>query len=119
MPQTVTASAEPRIIDNLQRPQIIQGGMGVAISSWQLANAVARRGELGVVSGTILEVVMARRLQLGDPGDTSAVPSTTSRSGLPPSESSPTTTFRAARTRRNHSRMCGPSRSRQTQRSKN
>jgi NAD(P)H-dependent flavin oxidoreductase YrpB (nitropropane dioxygenase family) len=42
--------------------------MGVAISSWPLANAVARRGELGVVSGTILEVVMARRLQLGDPG---------------------------------------------------
>ncbi len=49
-------------------PSIIQGGMGVAISGWQLANAVARRGELGVVSGTILEVVMARRLQLGDPG---------------------------------------------------
>ncbi len=41
--------------------------MGVAISSWPLANAVARRGELGVVSGTALEVVMARRLQLGDP----------------------------------------------------
>ncbi len=47
-------------------PSIIQGGMGVAISGWPLANAVARRGELGVVSGTILEVVMARRLQLGD-----------------------------------------------------
>ncbi|MDJ0961796.1 MAG: nitronate monooxygenase [Acidimicrobiia bacterium] len=42
--------------------------MGVAISGWQLANAVARRGELGVVSGTTLEVVMTRRLQLGDPG---------------------------------------------------
>jgi NAD(P)H-dependent flavin oxidoreductase YrpB (nitropropane dioxygenase family) len=42
--------------------------MGVAISGWQLANAVARRGGLGVVSGTALEVVMARRLQLGDPG---------------------------------------------------
>ncbi|NNC93095.1 MAG: nitronate monooxygenase, partial [Acidimicrobiia bacterium] len=49
-------------------PSIIQGGMGVAISGWPLANAVARRGELGVVSGTILEVVMARRLQLGDEG---------------------------------------------------
>jgi NAD(P)H-dependent flavin oxidoreductase YrpB (nitropropane dioxygenase family) len=47
---------------------IIQGGMGVAISGWPLANAVARRGEMGVVSGTILEVVLARRLQLGDPG---------------------------------------------------
>lgn len=41
--------------------------MGVAISGWPLAAAVARRGELGVVSGTALEVVCARRLQLGDP----------------------------------------------------
>jgi len=40
----------------------------VAISGWQLANAVAREGGLGVVSGTALEVVCARRLQLGDPG---------------------------------------------------
>ncbi len=39
----------------------------MAISGWPLANAVARRGGLGVVSGTALEVVMARRLQLGDP----------------------------------------------------
>lgn len=52
----------------LELPRIIQGGMGVAISGWSLANAVGRRGEMGVVSGTILEVVMARRLQLGDPG---------------------------------------------------
>lgn len=49
-------------------PRIIQGGMGVAVSGWELARAVARRGQLGVVSGTILEVVMARRLQQGDPG---------------------------------------------------
>lgn len=49
-------------------PRIIQGGMGVAISGWELARAVACRGELGVVSGTILEVVMARRLQHGDDG---------------------------------------------------
>ena len=48
-------------------PHIIQGGMGVAISGWRLANAVARQGELGVVSGTVLEIVMTRRLQLGDP----------------------------------------------------
>ena len=51
-----------------QLPRIIQGGMGVAISGWELARAVARQGQLGVVSGTILEVVMARRLQLGDEG---------------------------------------------------
>lgn len=49
-------------------PSIIQGGMGVAVSGWELANAVSRAGELGVVSGTALEIVVARRLQLGDPG---------------------------------------------------
>ncbi|MGI9647061.1 MAG: nitronate monooxygenase [Acidimicrobiia bacterium] len=55
-------------MDSRRLPRIIQGGMGVAISGWPLARAVSIRGELGVVSGTILEVVMARRLQLGDPG---------------------------------------------------
>lgn len=49
-------------------PTLIQGGMGVAVSSWQLASAVASRGHLGVVSGTALDVVLARRLQAGDPG---------------------------------------------------
>ena len=49
-------------------PQIIQGGMGVAISDWRLARAVAETGQLGVVSGTALEVVCTRRLQDGDPG---------------------------------------------------
>ncbi|PHS18481.1 MAG: 2-nitropropane dioxygenase [Blastopirellula sp.] len=46
---------------------IIQGGMGVAVSSWKLASAVSKTGQLGVVSGTALDVVLARRLQLGDP----------------------------------------------------
>ncbi|MEK7771050.1 MAG: hypothetical protein AAB335_08185, partial [candidate division NC10 bacterium] len=32
-------------------PLIIQGGMGAAVSDWRLANAVARTGQLGVVSG--------------------------------------------------------------------
>jgi NAD(P)H-dependent flavin oxidoreductase YrpB (nitropropane dioxygenase family) len=50
------------------QPQIIQGGMGVAVSGWQLARAVALSGQLGVVSGTALEIVCARRLQLGDKG---------------------------------------------------
>ena len=49
-------------------PRIIQGGMGVAVSSWPLARAVSRRGQLGVVSGTGIDTVVARRLQLGDPG---------------------------------------------------
>jgi len=49
-------------------PRIIQGGMGVAVSDWRLANAVARAGQLGVVSGTLLDTVMVRRLQDGDRG---------------------------------------------------
>lgn len=49
-------------------PRIIQGGMGVAVSGWSLARAVSQAGQLGVVSGTALAVVLARRLQLGDPG---------------------------------------------------
>ncbi len=48
-------------------PVIIQGGMGVAVSGWELARAVAQAGQLGVVSGTGLDNVLARRLQLGDP----------------------------------------------------
>jgi len=48
-------------------PRIIQGGMGVAISDWRLARTVSRTGQLGVVSGTALATVLARRLQLGDP----------------------------------------------------
>ena len=47
-------------------PVIIQGGMGAAVSSWRLARAVARMGQLGVVSGTALDCVLCRRLQLGD-----------------------------------------------------
>jgi len=47
-------------------PKIIQGGMGVGVSGWRLAQAVSRLGQLGVVSGTALGVTLARRLQLGD-----------------------------------------------------
>lgn len=48
-------------------PVIIQGGMGAAVSSWPLARAVALTGQLGVVSGTGIDAVLCRRLQLGDP----------------------------------------------------
>lgn len=41
--------------------------MGVGVSHWRLARAVSQKGELGVVSGTALDVVFARRLQRGDP----------------------------------------------------
>jgi NAD(P)H-dependent flavin oxidoreductase YrpB (nitropropane dioxygenase family) len=47
---------------------IIQGGMGVGISGWPLARAVALTGQLGVVSGVALDTLLARRLQLGDAG---------------------------------------------------
>jgi NAD(P)H-dependent flavin oxidoreductase YrpB (nitropropane dioxygenase family) len=50
------------------QPVIIQGGMGVAVSGWHLAQVVSSLGQLGVVSGTALAVVLARRLQMGDPG---------------------------------------------------
>lgn len=50
----------------MSHPLIIQGGMGVAVSGWELARAVSQAGQLGVVSGTALAVVLARRLQLGD-----------------------------------------------------
>ena len=49
-------------------PLIIQGGMGAGISGWALAREVSRLGQLGVVSGTALDQVLARRLQDGDPG---------------------------------------------------
>ncbi len=41
---------------------IIQGGMGVGVSSYQLAREVSMAGELGVVSGTALALTFARRL---------------------------------------------------------
>ncbi len=49
-------------------PKIIQGGMGVGISNWHLAKTVAKLGQLGVVSGVALEVLLVRRLQDGDDG---------------------------------------------------
>ena len=49
-------------------PTIIQGGMGAGVSNWRLAQAVAQLGQLGVVSGTALDQILARRLQDGDPG---------------------------------------------------
>lgn len=52
----------------MQLPKIIQGGMGVAISNWHLAHAVSRAGQLGVVSGTGIALVMIGRLNQGDPG---------------------------------------------------
>ena len=46
-------------------PVVIQGGMGIAVSNWELAKTVSMQGQLGVVSGTAIDNVMARRLQDG------------------------------------------------------
>jgi nitronate monooxygenase len=51
----------------MPQPVIIQGGMGAAVSDWRLARTVSQLGQLGVVSGTAIAVVLARRLQCGDP----------------------------------------------------
>lgn len=42
--------------------------MGVGVSDWKLARTVSMLGQLGVVSGTALDILLSRRLQLGDPG---------------------------------------------------
>ncbi|MFO7633264.1 MAG: hypothetical protein R6W76_12020 [Caldilinea sp.] len=55
----------------LEEIKLIQGGMGVHVSNWRLAKAVAMQRPgvtVGTVSGTALDVVYVRLLQLGDPG---------------------------------------------------
>jgi NAD(P)H-dependent flavin oxidoreductase YrpB (nitropropane dioxygenase family) len=55
----------------LKNIKLIQGGMGVYVSNWRLARAVALEApgsSAGTVSGTGLDVVYVRLLQLGDPG---------------------------------------------------
>jgi len=42
--------------------------MGAGVSNWRLARAVSQLGHLGVVSGTALDQILARRLQDGDLG---------------------------------------------------
>ena len=51
----------------LRDPLVIQGGTAVATSSWRPASGIARAGQLGVVSGTAVDLTLARRLQDGDP----------------------------------------------------
>ncbi len=55
----------------LKKIKLIQGGMGVYVSNWRLAKAVAMEKPgitVGTVSGTGLDWVYVRLLQLGDPG---------------------------------------------------
>jgi NAD(P)H-dependent flavin oxidoreductase YrpB (nitropropane dioxygenase family) len=51
----------------MRLPQIIQGGMGVYISTPFLANACSRAGALGTVSCVTAERILVRVLQTGDP----------------------------------------------------
>lgn len=61
-------------LEKLKKRKIIQGGMGVGVSDWELARAVSNYipfGEsepvgLGVVSATAPDVLLARGLQNGD-----------------------------------------------------
>jgi len=53
---------------SIDNPLIIQGGMGIGVSNWRLARAVSMSGQLGVVSGTAIDMVLVRRLQDGDVG---------------------------------------------------
>ncbi len=42
--------------------------MGAGVSWWYLARAVSQLGQMGVVSGTAIDLIVARRLQDGDQG---------------------------------------------------
>lgn len=51
--------------------RMIQGGMGVYISNWKLARAasMSKLGSIaGTLSGTAMDYIYTRKLQLGDPG---------------------------------------------------
>lgn len=98
-------------------PKIIQGGMGVGVSNWRLARAVSRAGHLGVVSGTALDMLLARRLQMGDPGGHMAesaarfpFPAIVERAGTDISwlaeSPRPTASARCRCTRSNHPAIC-------------
>ena len=52
----------------IKHPALIQGGMGIGVSNWELAKAVSCTGSLGIISGTASDTIMIRRLQDGDSG---------------------------------------------------
>ena len=72
MVDRLTAQSKPTQVFPIQ-PELIQGGMGVGVSNWRLAHAVAKAGErlnrsvMGVVSGTGLAITIVNRLRQGDP----------------------------------------------------
>jgi len=46
--------------------RILTGGMGAGVSDWRLAKAVGKCGQIGTISGTALDIILTRRLQMGD-----------------------------------------------------
>ncbi len=66
--KVISRQGKTRFKPTMKFPQIIQGGMGAGVSGWRLVRAVSSRGHIGVVSGTALDLILVRRLQLGDPG---------------------------------------------------
>lgn len=53
---------------SLKLIQLVQGGMGVDVSTPPLAKEVSMRGGQGTVTGAAADIVVARKLQKGDPG---------------------------------------------------
>ena len=49
-------------------PKIRLGGMGINISDWFLAKTISILNQIGTLSGTALDIVVAIKLQMGDPG---------------------------------------------------
>ena len=65
----MAATSDANFLNPPPPPKLIQGGMGVGVSTWKLARAASIAGErrgtpvLGVVSGTGLSVLLVDRLQ--------------------------------------------------------
>jgi len=55
-------------LDGSNVPSVIQGGMGIFAFPYFSAREVALHGQLGIVSGTGIHLVVPRLLQLGDQG---------------------------------------------------
>lgn len=53
-------------LDSILDKKIIQGGMGVGVSSHHLARTVSSYGQLGVISATAPDLLLIRGLQKGD-----------------------------------------------------
>ncbi|MFA5161634.1 MAG: hypothetical protein WC421_05265 [Elusimicrobiales bacterium] len=66
MPDQQLHHTHPRVQNS--EPALISGGMGIWVSNWRMCRIVSLLGGMGIVSGTALEVVYVRLLQLGDKG---------------------------------------------------